>query len=86
MAGETPEAEALTRATTATTERKKVRHDQIKFDLDRYLNRDPEALKSENLTPLMESLVLEGLQVPIEFYRDEQGNAVLLKGHRRVSA
>ncbi len=65
--------EILERATAAETRRTRVRLDAIEFDLDRYCHRDREALKEENLASLLQSLALEGLQVPVEFYTDPQG-------------
>jgi ParB-like chromosome segregation protein Spo0J len=78
--------EILCRATNATTRRTKVRLDELKFDLARYCHRDEEALKEENLAPLMQSLILEGQLVPIEFFTNAEGEKELLGGHRRVTA
>jgi hypothetical protein len=78
--------EILSRATSATTKRTTVRLDELVFDLDRYCHRDPEALSEESLAPLLQSLILEGLQVPIEFYVNAKKQKEVVKGHRRVSA
>jgi ParB-like chromosome segregation protein Spo0J len=86
MEYENKEPEILSRMSAATTKRTTVRLDKITFDTDRYCHRDPEALGYESLQSLMDSLTLEGLQVPIEVFIDENGNIVLLKGHRRVYA
>ena len=82
----TENEEPLSRATNATTKRIKIRLDEIKIDTERYCHRDNNALTDESLKSLMDSLILEDLQNPVEIYRDEDGNAILLKGHRRVTA
>lgn len=83
MSNESSETEILSRESTATTDRTKIRLDHIKFG--NFCHRDPVELEPSSLTKLKESVILEGLQVPIEFYRDDQGNVILLKGHRRVT-
>jgi ParB-like chromosome segregation protein Spo0J len=80
------EPEILERASQAITKRCKARLDEVAFDTDRYCHRDEDALTADNLKTLMDSLVLEGLQVPIEFHVDGEGKKVLVKGHRRVTA
>ena len=42
--------------------------------------------KQNDLRSLAESLLEEGQLTPIEFYRDEQGRAVLVRGYRMVEA
>jgi ParB-like chromosome segregation protein Spo0J len=85
MSENVKENEILSRATSASTQRTKVPLDAIQFDTDHYCHRDPEALKEENLATLLDSLTLEGLQVPIEVHKVD-GKTVLIKGHRRVTA
>src|SRR5438045_753675 len=76
----------LERATHAIMERTSVPLDQLVLDQERFCHRDPTALIEEVLQSLMISLVEEGQQVPIEFYVDEDGRKILVKGHRRVAA
>src|SRR5437867_3255557 len=83
---EKKEPEVLVSATAATTKRTKVRLNELQIDLDRYCHRDPQELTPEKLGPLMASIAVEGLQVPVEYYLDEQGRKVPTKGHRRLSA
>ena len=79
--------EILERATAAETKRTHVRLDELAFDTERYCHRESESLKEENLTSLLNSLTLEGLQVPVEYFEDvATKKKVLTKGHRRVSA
>ena len=58
-------------------------------DLDRsdlrFFHRDKKYLGEEQLKQLLASIHHEGLQVPIEFYRDGD-RKVLVKGHLRVAA
>ena len=76
----------LERATSAETRRTNVRLSDLKKDTDRYFHRPSAALEEKDLDSLLKSLTLEGLQVPVEFFRDGVGTAYLTKGHRRVAA
>ena len=76
----------LTRVSHVTMKRIKVRLDQVVMEPERYSHRRSQAFKEENLQSLMDSLVLEGMQVPIEGFFDDQGRFVVVKGHRRVRA
>ncbi len=78
--------EVVERQTAATTKRTQVRLDEIVVQKDRYCHREDDALTEANLKPLMDSLVSEGLQVPIEICTDSKGQKVLIKGHRRVKS
>src|SRR5262245_28226931 len=51
-----------------------------------FCHRGPDGLDSANVADLFDSLILEGLQVPVEFYRDKDNRKILVKGHRRVTA
>ena len=66
MIEDTKNIAILSRQTNATTRRIKVRLDKIVFDAERYCHRDPDALKPDPLEKLMNSLTVEGQQVPIE--------------------
>lgn len=72
----------LERVTTARTERTVIRLNEVKLLPEKYSHRNANELSTDKLKPLMQSLVLDGLQVPIEI--DPQN--VILKGHRRVAA
>jgi ParB-like chromosome segregation protein Spo0J len=76
----------LTRQSTATMKRIRIRLDQIVTEPLRFSHRNRFAFQEAALKPLMDSLVLEGLQVPIEGYRDSQGRFVVTKGHRRIAS
>jgi ParB-like chromosome segregation protein Spo0J len=80
------ESEILERVTQATSQRTKVHLNELVIDPERFCHRKKEALTEANLKELMDSLVLEGLQVPIEYYVHGPGRKVLIKGHRRISA
>lgn len=82
MSEEKKVVEILSRESKATTKRTKVKLDEIKTSV--YCHRPEEEL--EDLTTLEESLTLEGLQVPLEYFINEDGQNVLLKGHRRLKA
>jgi len=82
----TENTEPLSRATSATTEHRQIPLDQIKIDKDLFCHRNPEALLPEKLETMMDSLILENIQVPVEVFKNEKGNYTLIKGHRRVSA
>jgi hypothetical protein len=75
------------RAAQAATKPVKVPLDQFVLLPERYCHRDPAELKDpKRLEPLAASIAAEGLQTPVEFYRDAQGRPVITKGHRRISA
>jgi ParB-like chromosome segregation protein Spo0J len=75
------------RATQAQTRAVTVRLSDFLLKPELYSHRDPEDLSDrERLKPLMDSLVTEGLQNPVEFSRDAKGRPVPTKGHRRISA
>jgi hypothetical protein len=78
-----------------------VRYKQVQvrlIDLDHksrrhdFCHRSSEALAcgdddGDNMKALVESMVLEGQQVPVEFYRDpESGTAIVLRGYRRIES
>jgi ParB-like chromosome segregation protein Spo0J len=86
-AGTQPQEPApLTRQSTATMKRIRIPLDQVVLEPLRFSHRNRSALLEPSLKPLMDSLVLEGMQVPIEGYRDSQGRFVVTKGHRRVES
>jgi ParB-like chromosome segregation protein Spo0J len=65
----------------------KVRLDQLVLLPERYCHRDPAELNDPaRLRSLADRIADEGLQTPVEFYRDGQGRPVITKGHRRISA
>ena len=53
---------------------------------DVFCHRGPDALKEENVADLYDSLIMEGLQVPVEYTTDPDDRKVVTKGHRRLSA
>lgn len=88
MSMDKPQTENLKLATLVTSKHIKITLDQIVVDMDRYCHRDPASLDENALQPLMASLVLERMQVPIEGYFEpnHSGRFVLVKGHRRVQS
>jgi hypothetical protein len=74
------------RETQAETRPTKVRVSEFVLYPERFSHRDEAEFKKARLKPHMDSLVSEGMQVPVEFYRDKDGKPVLLKGHRRIFA
>lgn len=86
MASEEQAREPLTRATNAKSKPTKVKLNELKFDTERYCHRQDKALSVDNLKPLMDQLILEGLQTPVEYFLDAKGIKTLVKGHRRVKA
>jgi ParB-like chromosome segregation protein Spo0J len=74
------------RATKATTKPTKVRLSDFKLKPASYCHRDMQELEEENLRPLMDSIAAEGLQNVPEFFRDPDGQPVVTKGHRRITA
>jgi ParB-like chromosome segregation protein Spo0J len=80
------EPEILKRATSAESRRTRVRLSELKLDTERYCHRHPDALLEKNLEDLLNSLTLEGLQVPVEYFQAPEGRKVVTKGHRRVTA
>jgi hypothetical protein len=74
-----------TRETQATTRLVQIPLDQFVLHPERYCHRDPEELTEGRLKPLMESLVNQGIQVPVEFYKDDKGQPILDKGFRRIT-
>jgi hypothetical protein len=84
MAKEKEAPAVAKRETQAETRPTKVRLCDFVLQPERYSHRSKEQFKKERLQALMDSLVSEGQQVPIEFFRDKDGRPVVLKGHRRV--
>jgi ParB-like chromosome segregation protein Spo0J len=75
------------RATPAATKPAKVPLNEFLLLPERYCHRDEQELTDiERLRPLVDSIAAEGLQTPPEFFRDEKGRPVIVKGHRRISA
>ena len=84
---------SLSAATTATLHPSQIRLCDLDHVSMRHLfcHREQDALAfSDNedafMTRLVESLLGEGQQVPVEFYRDAAGHAILLRGYQRVAA
>ena len=78
----TPQAEPRTPAEQRAT---RIRLDEIDRGDLRFYYRDRKYLQEEHLEDLLKSLRREGMQVPIEFFRDGD-RKVLVKGFRRVAA
>jgi ParB-like chromosome segregation protein Spo0J len=75
------------RATQAATKPTRVPLSDFILIPEQFCHRDDRELKDEDrLRSLMDSLAAEGLQTPVEFYRDGNGRPVIVKGHRRISA
>jgi len=75
------------RAAPATTRPVKVRLDQLVVEPERFCHRElAELTDPARLRPLAESIFATGLQVPIEFFKDEKGRLVETSGHRRRAA
>jgi hypothetical protein len=75
------------RATQAATRPVTVPLDEFVLKPELYSHRAPEELKDrDRLLPLMDSLTVEGLLNPVEFYRGPDGTPVVTKGHRRINA
>jgi ParB-like chromosome segregation protein Spo0J len=74
------------RETQAEIRPTRVRLSELVLQPERYSHRRKIEFSSARLKALKDSIVSEGLQVPIEFYRDAKGRLVVLKGHRRVTA
>src|SRR5262245_37518440 len=78
--------EVLERATQAVTRPTTLPLNEFVLKPELYCHRDQEELKNrDRLKPLMDSLIVEGLRTPVEFFRDEAGNAIPTRGHRRIS-
>jgi hypothetical protein len=76
-------------ATRATTRPVKIRLDHLLLKPETYSHRDPAELnieKPEKIRSLADNIAEIGLQTPVEFYREKDGQPVVTKGHRRVSA
>lgn len=88
MATDLNATDSVKLCTNVTTEAIKIGLDHIVFDVDHFCHRDPAALDATNLKPMMDSLVKETLQVPIEVFPDQDDpfKFYLVKGHRRVQA
>ena len=71
---------------SATTKPALIRLNQVVLVPERFCNRDPADLKKDNLTAFADTIAAEGLQTPVEFYRDKNGQLIITKGHRRISA
>jgi transposase-like protein len=91
--------EELSRAVTLTYRRTTIRLSEIDRDKMKqlYRHRTPEELAWEyqgkgadngqgDMQSLVESLVSEGQLTPVEFYRDKEGKAILIRGYRTVEA
>src|SRR5512135_2370339 len=84
----TPQAEPGAQAeprTPAEQRPTRIRLDEIDRGDLRFYYRDRKFLQEEHLEDLLKSLRREGMQVPIEFFRDGD-RKVLVKGFRRVAA
>ena len=75
------------RATTATTRPMTVPLDEFVLKPELYCHRR-KGLSDDEATqkPLRDSLTVEGLLTPVEFFRDSDGKCVIVKGHRRIIA
>jgi hypothetical protein len=75
------------RATTATTKPTTVSLNEFVLEPELYCHRDKRELEDEErLKPLMNTLVVEGHQTPVEYFRTKEGKRVVTKGYRRISA
>lgn len=84
MANEEKIQKNLHRATSAETFATTARLDELVLDPERYSHRLDAAFGKDALADLKKSLLLEGIQVPIEYFVDELTRKVVIKGHRRV--
>ena len=86
----TPASEDLSRqinpalASKPTT----IRLDQIDRETQKriYCHRTPEELTDDHAKILADSLISEGQVTPIEYYRDDAGRAILVRGYRTIEA
>lgn len=76
----------LERATQATTRPVTVPLNEFVLKPELYCHRDDGDLEEDSLKSMMESLVLEGMHSPVEFFKDGDGKPVLIRGHRRIKA
>ena len=87
MSEEKKAPEFLERATQAVTRPMAVPLNEFVEKRELYCHRvDEELDETTRLKSLMDSLAVEGLQTPVEFFRDSDGKPVLTKGHRRITA
>jgi hypothetical protein len=87
MAEDSQAPEFLERATKAVIRATTVPLNEFVLKPELYCHRDPEELSDiDRLKPLMDSLIIEGLEHPPEFFRDPDGKPVVDQGHRRISA
>jgi len=86
MADEPKRPENLDRATQAEMRETTVPLNELFLDPERHSHREMAELTRSALDDLMKSLRLEGQQVPIEFFTNDGGKRVVIKGHRRVTA
>src|SRR5512135_746240 len=80
--------EDLSREVTLERRPTTIRLDQIDRDKLKqvYCHRSSEELTGDSTQSLVESLVSEGQLTPIEYYRDRDGAAILVRGYRTVEA
>jgi ParB-like chromosome segregation protein Spo0J len=76
----------IQRETEAQTKQTLVALNELELLPDVFCHRGPNGLDEEHVADLFESLIMEGLQVPVEFTTDPDDRKVLTKGHRRVTA
>ena len=74
------------RATQATTRPMTVPLDEFLLKEELFCHRDKAELEAASLQTMMNSLVVEGLQVPIPFSRDSDSKPVPVGGHRRIKS
>jgi ParB-like chromosome segregation protein Spo0J len=76
----------LNLATAAQTEIMYVPLNKFKLDDPQFRLRSDAEFDKPSLQPLMDSLALEGQQVPVEAFLDPQGHYIPIKGLRRLSS
>ena len=64
----------------------KVRLSEILLASDHFFHRDPSTLEPQSLQSLMDNLVLEKMQEPVEGFFDSENHFTLVQGYRRVAA
>lgn len=74
------------RETKANARQVTVRLNELVMLPELFCHRGPKGLDEASVADLFDSLTMEGLQVPVEFYVDPENRKVLTKGHRRVTA
>ena len=83
---ENSEPKVVKRVTTAKRVQKTARLDELVMQPELFCHRGPKGLEEANVSDLFDSLIMEGLQVPIEYYVDKDGRKIVTKGHRRITA